>query len=71
MEHLILLVLCFIFVGITSRDQEMGAALWGGAIIFVVLLFINWLTPDALGVLSATLNSGARYFSPLWSALFT
>ena len=69
MEHLILLILCCIFVGITARDQEMGLALFGGTVIFGVLMFISWVTPDALSVLSAAFNSGERYTSSLWSAL--
>ncbi len=69
MEHLILLVLCCIFVGITSRDQALGLALAGGTVIFAVLQFIHWVTPDALAVLSATFNSGARFTAHLWSAL--
>ena len=68
MEHLILLVLCFIFVGITAPDQEMGLAMGGGSLIFVVLLFIHWMTPDAVAVISALLDKGARFSSSLWSA---
>jgi|FLOH01.1.fsa_nt_gi hypothetical protein len=69
MEHLILLVLCCIFVGITTNEKEIGLAMIGGVVIFGVLLVIDWMTPGALSVLSAALNSGERFTSRLWVSL--
>lgn len=69
MEHLILLVLCCILVGITMRDQAIGLAISGGTIIFATLMFMNWLIPDVVAVLSASFNSTATYISYSWASL--
>ena len=69
MDFQILWILCCILVAISLPERNFTLAVLGGTVLMIMLLFFQWLEPDAATDWNARFDSAYQFLSDTWRSI--